>query len=164
MEVKKVHTKLILWRNTIMQTKFNLGSIDVKVPAGADNPEINISFKDVSFEVNDLSLTEYGMVLKSLITETSSVVRDFHDMKESAKREELALRHQNTVDEMKLRQSFRANLNKDFPMASQPPLPTHKISPTFSPVKPRHTSHGESNKGGFTFSEAPVEKENPVHV
>lgn len=62
--------KLILLEDITINTKFNLDSVDVKIPAGEDNPEINVSIKDLSYEVTNMSLFEYEYVLKSITRET----------------------------------------------------------------------------------------------
>lgn len=71
-----------------MNTKFNLGSIEVKVPAGEFNPEINVAIKDISYEVTDMSLTEYGAVLKTLLSEGTSALKDFAKLQEESKQRE----------------------------------------------------------------------------
>lgn len=65
-----------------MNTKFNLGSVVVRIPSGNDNPEINVSIEDISFEVEDMSLTEYGSVLKTLIVEGTQAIKDIGKAKE----------------------------------------------------------------------------------
>lgn len=67
-----------------MNTNFKLGSFDVKIPAGDCNPEINVSLKDVSIEVTDLSLTEYAGVMKTLISEVGSQIKEFGRMQEES--------------------------------------------------------------------------------
>lgn len=64
-----------------MNTKFNLGTLEVKIPAGECNPEINVALKEVTFEVTDLSLTEYAGVMKTIISEVGSQVKDFERMR-----------------------------------------------------------------------------------
>jgi hypothetical protein len=71
-----------------MNTKFNLGSVEVKVPAGEYNPEINVAIKDVSYEVTDLSLTEYGAVFKGIFVEATKAIKDFGALQEEQRQKQ----------------------------------------------------------------------------
>jgi hypothetical protein len=68
-----------------MNTKFNLGAIEIKIPAGESNPEINFALKDMSYEVTDMSLTEYAGVLKVIFSEAASAMKEFGKMHEESK-------------------------------------------------------------------------------
>lgn len=59
-----------------MNTSFKIGSLVVRVPVGKDNPEINVSLEEISFEVTDMSLTEYATVLKTLLTDGAQVIKE----------------------------------------------------------------------------------------
>jgi hypothetical protein len=79
-----------LLEETKMNTKFNIGSIEIKVPAGEDNPEINMSLKEMSYEVTDLSLTEYGSVLKSVLSEGRSLYKEILQYQDDIKCKDFA--------------------------------------------------------------------------
>lgn len=70
-----------------MNIKLNLGEIDINLQEGDVTPSGSVKLKDISYEVTDLSLTEYGSVLKGLLTEASGILKDFSkiqsDMKEA---------------------------------------------------------------------------------
>lgn len=83
-----------------MNTKFNLGSIEVKVPQTEDTPEINISIKDMSYEVTDMSLTEYGSVFKSIFTEGVQAVKEFSALQE--KQRQTQFEREQAVHEMRM--------------------------------------------------------------
>ena len=67
-----------------MNIKLNLESIEVNIPKGEFNPEINAALKGFSYEVTDLSLTEYTQLWKMLIVEGSNVIKDLVRMHEEA--------------------------------------------------------------------------------
>lgn len=85
-----------------MNTKFNLGSVEVKVPAGEYNPEINVAIKDVSYEVTDLSLTEYGAVFKGIFVEATKAIKDFGALQEEQKQKEFE--RQQALHEMRMQE------------------------------------------------------------
>lgn len=87
-----------------MKIKFNLGAIDLNIPAGEQNPEIRLEMKDISYEVDDLSLTEYGSVLKGIVAEAGALMKEFHELQQddsekSFDREQI--RHEMRMKEIK---------------------------------------------------------------
>jgi hypothetical protein len=82
-----------------MNQKFNLGSFEVKVSAGESNPEINLAVKDITVEVTDLSLTEYATVLKTMIFEVGSQIKEFGKMQEEASSKDFERRQQDEEKE-----------------------------------------------------------------
>jgi acetylglutamate synthase len=65
-----------------MNVKFNLEAIEVNIPAGEYNPEINVALKGLTYEVTDMSLTEYTQLWKMLITEGSNMIKEFARVQE----------------------------------------------------------------------------------
>jgi hypothetical protein len=87
-----------------MNLKFNLGTVDVNVPAGEMNPEMNLAIRDVTYEITDLSLTEYGAVIKTVVCEANSMVKDFGKLHEESKQRDFEreqMRHEMRMQELK---------------------------------------------------------------
>lgn len=68
-----------------MNIKFNLGEINVNLEENDVVPAGDITIKEISYEVTDLSLSEYGSVLKSLLTEGLSAVKEINVLQEQSK-------------------------------------------------------------------------------
>lgn len=59
-----------------MKYKLNMQGLEVKVPETTINPEINIDFKGMTIEVDDLSLTEYASFMKEMFTICKEVTKE----------------------------------------------------------------------------------------
>ncbi|CUB50639.1 hypothetical protein BN2127_JRS10_00156 [Bacillus subtilis] len=59
-----------------MKYKLNMQGLEVKVPETTINPEINIDFKGMTIEVDDLSLTEYASFIKEMFTIGKEVTKE----------------------------------------------------------------------------------------
>ncbi|WP_410988474.1 hypothetical protein [Bacillus cereus] len=59
-----------------MKYKLNMQGLEVKVPETTMNPEINIDFKGMTIEVDDLSLTEYASFMKEMFTVGKEVTKE----------------------------------------------------------------------------------------
>jgi hypothetical protein len=71
-----------------MNSKFNLGSVELKIPANDHTPEINLSVKDISYEVSDMSITEYAGFMKTVITEVKDAAKEFASFQMQAQQQE----------------------------------------------------------------------------
>lgn len=105
-----------------MNAKFNLGNISVSIPAGDLNPEINVSISDVSYEVTDMSLTEYGSVLKSLMTEVRSFAFELSELNHDNHKKDLE--YHERIHEMRMAEMRQASQKDDSPLAGSS-LPAH---------------------------------------
>lgn len=93
-----------------MNAKFNLGNVSVSIPAGDLNPEINVSISDVSYEITDMSLTEYGSVLKSVLGEVRSLALELNEMNQKSHQEDLE-RHER-IHEMRMAEMNQATKSR----------------------------------------------------
>ncbi|MBJ7935479.1 hypothetical protein [Bacillus cereus] len=59
-----------------MKYKLNMQGLEVKVPETTINPEINIDFKGMTIEVDDLSLIEYASFTKEMFTIGKEVAKE----------------------------------------------------------------------------------------
>ncbi|MED1301916.1 hypothetical protein P4U65_15320 [Bacillus pacificus] len=59
-----------------MKYKLNMQGLEVKVPETTMNPEINIDFKGMTIEVDNLSLTEYTSFMKEMFTISKEVTKE----------------------------------------------------------------------------------------
>lgn len=65
-----------------MNVKFQLEAVELKVQESEHNPEFNVTLKGLTYEVTDMSLTEYIQLWKMLITEGGNMIKEFGRMQE----------------------------------------------------------------------------------
>ncbi|MCU5223985.1 hypothetical protein [Bacillus tropicus] len=59
-----------------MRYKLNMQGLEVRVPETTMNPEINIDFKGMTIEVDDLSLPEYVSFMKEMFSMSKEVAKE----------------------------------------------------------------------------------------
>lgn len=65
-----------------MNIKFQLEAVELKVPESQHTPEFNVALKGLTYEVTDMSLTEYAQLCKMLITEGINIIKELELIQE----------------------------------------------------------------------------------
>lgn len=102
-----------------MNIKFNLGNINVKVAESEHSPEINAQVENITYEVTELSLTEYGSVLKTVAVEVGSLMKEFGKIQQESEDKDLARQeriHAMRMEEINARRSDESSLSKATPI------------------------------------------------
>ncbi|PVC75026.1 hypothetical protein C2I27_03830 [Priestia megaterium] len=102
-----------------MNIKFNLGNINVKVGETEHSPEINAQVENITYEVTELSLTEYGSVLKTVAGEVGSLMKEFNKIQQESQDKELERQeriHAMRMEEINARHSDESLLRKATPV------------------------------------------------
>lgn len=59
-----------------MNYKLNVNGLEVKIPESTMNPEINVDFKGMSVEMENLSLPEYASFMKEMFSLGKDFAKD----------------------------------------------------------------------------------------